>query len=463
MKKIPFFGNKTDHWSVINKQLVLILFLIIPILGNAQTDVLKTYIEKGLESNLSIKQENLNINKSLEALREAKGLFLPKVTFSASYTLATGGRAIEFPIGDLLNPVYNTLNALTQTNNFPLVENEQITFLPNNFQETKVRVIQPIYNSDIYYNQKAKEALISVQQAKKEAYEQELTKEIKIAYYKYLQSLEAIEIYKATKKLLQEIQRTNEKLVKHQKATRDVIFNAKYELQKIESEITNANKNSELAKAYFNFLINRDLNEEIVIDKNIKPTEEAANEQALSENAVKQRKEVQQLKSAMVVNEQVVKLNEAKRLPTAAFVTDLGFQGNGYRIWEDQAFVFANISLSWDIFTGFQNEAKVQQAKIDQDILSNQYLQLQQQIQLQVKQAYFELKSSQEQVKTAKSALVNAKEGFRLIKKQYENGTTFFFRVVQAQTNMTTAQLTLSIAEFDILVKQAELDYASGK
>jgi outer membrane protein TolC len=165
----------------------------------------------------------------------------------------------------------------------------------------------------------------------------------------------------------------------------------------------------------------------------------------------------------MAVNEQVVKLNEAKRLPTAAFVTDLGFQGEGFRIWDEQAFAFANISLSWDIFTGFQNQAKVQQAKIDQDILSTQYLQLQQQIQLQIKQAYFELKSSQEQVKTAKSALTNAKEGYRLIKKQYENGTTFFFQVVQTQTNMVNAELAVSIAEFDVLVKQAQLDFASGK
>ena len=52
--------------------------------------------------------------------------------------LAAGGRAIDFPIGDLLNPVYSTLNALTQTNQFPQVENESITFLPHNFQETKI-------------------------------------------------------------------------------------------------------------------------------------------------------------------------------------------------------------------------------------------------------------------------------------------------------------------------------------
>ena len=438
------------------------MILNLSVFSQSSSPVLDQYIKNGLESNLTLKKETLHIHKSLEALREAQGLFRPQVTFSASYTLAAGGRAIDFPIGDLLNPVYNTLNALTQTNQFPTIENEQITFLPHNFQETKIRIIQPLFNTDIYYNRKAKEALITVQQAQKETYEQELRRDIKMAYFKYLQSLEATKIYKETKTLLQEIQRTNEKLVKNNKATRDVIFNAKYEIQNIENEITNAKKNSELAKAYFNFLLNRDLTMDIIVDENIISTNSAISESTHTENALKTRKELNQLKGAMTANEQAIKLKEAQRLPQVALVTDVGFQGTGYYFLNDQAFVFGSLNLTWDIYKGNQRKSQLEQIKLDQEILSTQYLQVQQQIQLQVKSAYQEFRAAEQAVITSKAALVNAKEGFRLIKKQYENGATFFFQLAQAKTNLTNAKIILSIAEYEVLLKEVELEYARG-
>lgn len=445
------------------KNIIIIIALIsLPIILQAQSTILNEYIKTGLASNLTLKKQALNIDKSLAALREANSLFMPKVDFNASYSLAGGGRSIDFPIGDLLNPVYSTLNALTQTNQFPQVDNEQITFLPHNFQETKIRVIQPLFNTDIYYNKKAKEAFISIEIAKKQVYEQELTKEIKVAYFQYLQSLEAVKIYKETKILLQEIQRTNQKLVKNNKATRDVIFNAKYEISKIDNEITQVQKNSELAKAYFNFLINQDLTTTILIDEKIIATEEAKNIDAQTNNAIQNRKELEQLKKAMTANEQGFELKKAQRLPEVALVIDAGFQGTGYHFLDNQAFVFGQVSLTWNIYDGQQRKAQLQQIKLDQQQLSTQYLQVQKQIELQVKSAYEEFLAAKSTVETSKVGLINAKEGFRLIKKQYENGATFFYQLVQAKTNLTNAKIALSIAEFDVLLKQAELEYAKG-
>ena len=122
----------------------------------AQSSILEKYIQHGLANNLALKQENFSIQKSLASLEEAKGLFMPQVSFIANYTTARGGRSIAFPVGDLLNPVYSTLNQLTGTSNFPTIANVNEQFLPNNFHETKIRIIQPLFNSDIYYNYKAK-------------------------------------------------------------------------------------------------------------------------------------------------------------------------------------------------------------------------------------------------------------------------------------------------------------------
>ncbi len=78
---------------------------------------------------------------------------MPSVNLTASYTLAAGGRVIEFPIGDLLNGAYATLNQLTASQRFPQLENQKILLAPNNFYDVKVRTTYPIFNKDIQHNQ----------------------------------------------------------------------------------------------------------------------------------------------------------------------------------------------------------------------------------------------------------------------------------------------------------------------
>jgi outer membrane protein len=41
-----------------------------------------------------------------------------------------GGRFFNIPVGDLLNPVYSTLNAITQLELFPQIENVNQNFFP---------------------------------------------------------------------------------------------------------------------------------------------------------------------------------------------------------------------------------------------------------------------------------------------------------------------------------------------
>ena len=79
------------------------------------------YISEALKNNNALKRQQFELDRSLLALKEARTLFLPSVTLLGDYTRAAGGRTIDLPIGDLLNPVYNTLNQLTQPHNFPNV------------------------------------------------------------------------------------------------------------------------------------------------------------------------------------------------------------------------------------------------------------------------------------------------------------------------------------------------------
>ena len=118
----------------------------------AQNPLLDAYIREGLESNQGLKLKQLDYTSDLAALKEAQGMFLPDISLSARYTVARGGRIIDFPVGDLLNPVYSTLNMLTASEMFPQIENESFPFYRPTEQETKVSLVQPIFSTDLIQN-----------------------------------------------------------------------------------------------------------------------------------------------------------------------------------------------------------------------------------------------------------------------------------------------------------------------
>ncbi|MFB0944544.1 MAG: TolC family protein, partial [Spirosomataceae bacterium] len=245
------------------KLLLIINLLIVSELLVAQSPTLDTYVREGISSNLSLKEQSLQLEKAVNSIAIARSNLAPRITFAPTYSLAAGGRKLDFPIGDLLNPVYTTLNQLTQGGNFPQVENVNVQFAPNNFQETVVRFQYPIFNSDIKYNILIQEGLLQTEEAKRKALVYELRNNIRVAYYQYLQSLEGIEVLKNAQTLLDQFVNLNQKLVKNQVALKDVVLSAEYEVSKIKQQIATAEKNSKLAKSYVNFLINRELESEI--------------------------------------------------------------------------------------------------------------------------------------------------------------------------------------------------------
>ncbi|MDN4163935.1 TolC family protein [Cytophagales bacterium LB-30] len=425
----------------------------------AQESVLQGYIQEGLQSNLQLQSEELRYQKSISGLQSARSLFLPQVTFKADYTLAGGGRKIEFPIGDLLNPVYSTLNELTGTNNFPQVRNEEIQFLPNNFHDTKFRIIQPLFNPEIYFNYKANKELISVQEAQKQAYAQELKLAISQAYFQYWQTEEGLKILAEAKLVLEEVAKLNRSLVANDKATQEVVLQTEYELAQLEKGKAELQRDNQALKAYFNFLLNRDLQSEILPESTalvLNDGPESA--EALREQALSQRAEIKQAEAGLAANQTVLSLTNSKRyLPTLLAVGDVGYQGFGYE-WKDQDYWLVQFSLSWDLFKGGEKKAKYQQARIDSEISANQVDQLKQQVELQVIRAYYELEAAEANYLSAQKGTQSSEKSFQLVEARYRNGQAILLEYLDAQNKVTTARLNENLARYTLMIQQAALN-----
>lgn len=429
-----------------------------------QSAVLDKYVTEALESNLTVQGKQLSYEKSLSALRESKGLFYPNVSFNMSYQLSAGGRTLDFPIGDLFNPIYATLNQITNTNQFPTnLENINEQILLSNFHDTKIRIVQPLFNSNIYFNYKAKQELVSLEVVKKETYKKQLTRDLKVGYYQYLQTIELLKIYAQTQTVLKELLRVNQKLVKYNKATKDVIYSAQYELDKLAKEKAIAEKNSQIAQAYFNFLRNKPLNLPIEIDTSLVLTQDMSTLEQLQAKATSSRLELQQLKYAMGANAQVIAMNDYAKYPQLNMVIDGGFTGTGYTFGSDQDYVFMQLGLSWNIFDGKQRQSKVEQAQIQDKILQNEYAILQQQIQLQVQQAFYTLQSTKVTLQASESSIRNAQQKFNFIAKRYKQNKATLLEYLDAENSYSNAQKSLTIDKYNYLIQKAELDWVSSQ
>ncbi|TSA36619.1 MAG: TolC family protein [Porphyromonadaceae bacterium] len=439
-------------------RVLFIAFLMVsPTIVKAQSP-LDDYVRLGLENNLALKQKETSYQKSLEALKEAKGLFFPNITLNARFSVAEGGRTIDLPIGDLLNPVYVTLNQILRENRFPQVDNQSFLFLRPEEQETKIRMIQPVFNTDIYYNSKIKRELTATEMVTVHQYRQELVAEIRKSYYNVAMADGIVNMLNETRKLLEENIRVNQKLVDNGKITIDNLFRAQTEMSKFDQKVQVAAKNKEIASAYLNFLLNRSLTEPITLSEpDILPVLVAESD-TWRESALTNREELKKINSFDKITALQVQMNQAGALPNVMIVADYGIQGEKYKINKDADFAQASAILTWNLFAGFQNRAKIRQAKLQKEMLDQQSEEVRKQIELQVINALNELKSAQAGIESATSQVKSAREGFRLVKRRYQEGQANLIEFIDARTTLTQAEENVIISRYTYLADYAEFE-----
>ncbi len=420
---------------------------------------LDAYLRMGLESNESLHQQEINLEKSLLALQDAKGLYLPTATFMGSYTLAGGGRTIDFPIGDLLNPVYSTLNQLTQSDAFPQLDNQSILLNPNNFYDVKVRTTMPLINAEIGYNRRIRAQMIPMQEARLQVLKRELVRDIKTAYFRFLQAGEAVEIYREARELVSENIRVNERLAANGMANPTLVIKARAEYSKVEAQLFESENQLRNATAYVNFLLNRPLDSPLDTDPAFLSLPQSP---ATLSDSPAGREELAQLDNAREVQALSLDLAKAYHLPKLSVFADLGSQGFDFAVNKNTPYYLAGVSLEVPIFSGMRNETKVKQAALDVDQLSSQYDQAENQLRLQITTAYNDFQSSQ---KLYTSSLDNTAASERYMQdtqKRYRENQVTYIELLEAQTSFTQARIQQSIARFSVWIRQAELERAQA-
>jgi outer membrane factor, OMF family len=98
------------------------------------------------------------------------------------------------------------------------------------------------------------------------------------------------------------------------------------------------------------------------------------------------------------------------------------------------------LNLQWTLFDGGAARAGAEQAEKDQEIAETQFANLRNQIRFAVEQAFFRLKSNQNNIATTTKSVRLAEESLRLARLRFQSGVGTQTEVIDAQTALTNAR-----------------------
>jgi outer membrane protein len=149
---------------------------------------------------------------------------------------------------------------------------------------------------------------------------------------------------------------------------------------------------------------------------------------------------------------------------SGVFQTNSNIRDNG-QVGPDKWYQYSNygVTVRVPLFSGFQQYASVQQAKLNQQKLQNSFNLLKSSIDLDIKQSAINYLNATKTLKSQEANRVLAQKIARVTKIKYEQGVGSNIEVVDAESSLKETQVNYYNALYDALIAKVDLDKAYGK
>src|SRR2546427_737824 len=342
--------------------LVCVLVAMAPVGLQAQRpDPLGQLVAEALRTNLGLEGERLAEHRATAEVREARGLFFPSLGLQSRYSRLGGVPNI----GDLINPAYATLNQLTGTSRFPT----NINFTLPQRHESRLELVQPIFNAGILANYSVARARADGQRMQLAAAARQLAADVQVAYLQDASARRAVEIYEATLVLVQENERVAERLLGAGSATPEAVFRARAERADVEQQLAEARERQLAASRALNRIVRRPLDApvEVVPDSVFDHLPLDFTADSAVARALAAREELRQVEAGVHAAQAAGRAATAAFLPSVSVALDYGFQGPDVAFHSSNDFWLASVVVSWNLFNGGRDAARRSEAGYEAD------------------------------------------------------------------------------------------------
>jgi len=312
-----------------------------------------------------------------------------------------------------------------------------------------------------FHNYRANQNLVEINRAELATFKRQLINEIETSYFTYLKTLKIVENYDQSLKLLEENLRVTRKLFEAEKLTRDAIYRAETQYQQMEQQLEAARNSSDLARSHFNFLLNRPLGADVLLDS-VSPSVQRPELDmgALKARALERREEIQGLEAAMSAAMHSAEIAKSGFFPSFALVADYGYQGEKYSFTDKDDYWLVSGVFQWNLFNGFSDKARLSRARLEVNKLEQAMAEARNQIELEVEKSVNNFNSAYRLLKVARLASRSAGENFRMVARKYEEGLASQIEYLDAQTTLTSSRVAETISLYDYLIRFSELKLA---
>jgi outer membrane protein TolC len=322
---------------------------------------------------------------------------------------------------------------------------------------TKLEVMQPIVNMDMWYQKKAAASQKEIYQFQTARTKEYIQFEVQKAYLQLAFAYDA-------RKVLEEANKTTTAVSKFAKdhfeqgfIQKSDVLNAEVHIKIVESNLAKANSNIKNASDYLSFLMH--LPTGVIYTVHEAGTHTTATNNALT--LTDTRSDFLAMQKAIEASDFAISSSKKSYLPRLnAFgsyqLNDsrmLGFGANAY---------LAGLQLSWEIFSGNKTKNTITTQTLERNKLKDQLLMQKDQGQLELNKALRELNDANFDIKQQDKAIEQATESLRILQNRYEQGLANTTDLLMASTQLSQQQLSKAQAILTSNITRAYIQFLTS-
>ncbi len=176
--------------------------------------------------------------------------------------------------------------------------------------------------------------------------------------------------------------------------------------------------------------------------------------------ALKQRSDLKASGDRISQQEKVVTQTRAQYFPRFSAKGGHTWEQNRILLHDNQWFII--LGMTWDIFSGLDTKAQVSQARLKVEQLQEQNKDLNDQVRLDVQNAYLRVKETADRIKTTQTAVTQGEENLRLNEERYKEAVGTATDVIDAETLLTRTRVNYYSALYDHQMAKAQMLWSIG-
>jgi outer membrane protein len=425
--------------------LLLIWFVIVQtdkgVAQETKVYTLEEGVAEALANNWALKAKQEKLGQATSVKNQARANFLPKLSMNYGYTRLGADRKIRY----LQDLTVGTRDNYTWQGS----------------------VVQPLFTGFALIST-YRLAELGIDQSKMEIELEKLDLALKVkqTYFEIL----------AADKALESFNKAAEALESHAKVARSFyevgmtpindLLEAEVNLGNAQRDVNVAKNATQLSRSSFNTVLSRPVNAKVAVEDILVPKPERGNFQEYLQKALKNRPEMKIVEINILKADQQIRLAKSKIYPEVVLAFDYIKEGDTPDVsgsdlhkadeWQ------ATAGLSWT----FWEWGKTYYAVKEQDSLKKELIKtrmsLEDQIQLQIKDAVLNLEQAEKNIPISQKAVEQGEENLRVSEERYKAQVSTSTEVVDAQRYLTRARVNNFTAYYDYHLAKAQLLRSMG-